>query len=162
VSRNGHFLHLRSWSHHTARLVRLLHHQALGSPARILHCSREWECHGSCLPSRHCRHPIWQRISRSHVQRILQSWPVLWPYDWYTTTNCDVEALVKRQEEVVQKDLLKVKLAGDFCEGRVCRVCWRIEARLIWIKRIDALAFSHSSSRSPQCLWKSGPADAWL
>jgi hypothetical protein len=34
----------------------------------------------------------------------------------YTKTNWDVEELVKRQEEVVQKDLLKVKLAGGFCE----------------------------------------------
>jgi hypothetical protein len=30
----------------------------------------------------------------------------------YTTANWDVEELVKRQEKVVQKDLLKVKLAG--------------------------------------------------
>lgn len=35
----------------------------------------------------------------------------------YTTTNWDVEELVKRQEEVVQKDLLKVKLAGDFAKA---------------------------------------------
>jgi len=34
----------------------------------------------------------------------------------YTTTNWDVEELVKRQEEVVQKNLLKVKLARGFCE----------------------------------------------
>jgi hypothetical protein len=41
----------------------------------------------------------------------------------YTTANWDVEELVKRQEEVVQKDLLKVKLASwGFCDGRVCRV----------------------------------------
>jgi hypothetical protein len=35
----------------------------------------------------------------------------------YITTNWDVEELVKRQEEVVQKALLKVKLAGDFAKA---------------------------------------------
>jgi hypothetical protein len=35
----------------------------------------------------------------------------------YTTTNWDVEELLRRQEEVVEKDLLKVKLGGDFGPG---------------------------------------------
>jgi hypothetical protein len=35
----------------------------------------------------------------------------------YTTANRDVEELAKRQEKVVQKDLLKVKLAGDFVKA---------------------------------------------
>lgn len=35
----------------------------------------------------------------------------------YTTTNWDVEELMRRQDEIVQKDLLKVKLAGDFATG---------------------------------------------
>jgi hypothetical protein len=34
----------------------------------------------------------------------------------YTTTNWDVEELVKRREKVVQKNLLKVKLAGNFAK----------------------------------------------
>jgi hypothetical protein len=34
----------------------------------------------------------------------------------YTTTNWDVEELVKRREKVVQKDLLKVTLAGNFAK----------------------------------------------
>jgi hypothetical protein len=34
----------------------------------------------------------------------------------YTTTNWDVEELVKRREGVVQKDLFKVTLAEDFAK----------------------------------------------
>jgi NAD(P)-dependent dehydrogenase (short-subunit alcohol dehydrogenase family) len=35
----------------------------------------------------------------------------------YTTTNWDVEELMQRQEEIVQKGLLKVKLGGGFATG---------------------------------------------
>lgn len=39
----------------------------------------------------------------------------------YTTTDWDAEKLVKRREEVVQKDL-KGQASWGFCEGRVCRI----------------------------------------
>ena len=35
----------------------------------------------------------------------------------YTTTNWDVEELMSRKNEIVEKGLLKVRLSGDFANG---------------------------------------------
>jgi NAD(P)-dependent dehydrogenase (short-subunit alcohol dehydrogenase family) len=126
--RNSHFLHLRSWSHHAASssgysITKLSDLQLASYTAAESENITAIAFHPGIVDTNMAT-DFWKPCAKDTTElagavAVWLSTPAArFLNSRYITTNYDVEELVKRQEEVVQKALLRVEPAEDFAKAQ--------------------------------------------